>query len=65
MPVESTGSISNSRSSEVATVAALVKLTSLLAALADAETSSFTPTDSSCGLHLHTPDIAVNVTFPS
>ena len=59
------GSISNSRLPDVATLAALMNAISLLAALADAETSSFTPTDSSCGLHLHTPDTAVNVTFPS
>ena len=58
MPVESTGSISNSRFPEVATLAALVSATLLLPALADAETSSFTLTDSCCGLHLHTPDIA-------
>ena len=37
----------------------------LRAALADAETSSFTLTSTDCGLHLHTPATAVNVTVPS
>ena len=58
MPVASIGPISNSSSPDVATVAALVSATSDRAALADAETSIFTPTDSCCGLHLQMPEIA-------